>query len=198
MQVTSKKIACTACGSLILPATVAEHGGLCTPCNRGTRKQIEDGKLYHAARKKAEATADPARDHWRWLLRQVHETPQGFVGLSAENQNYFAIWLLEGEIYNGGFDQYFCNGSADYYTHAVRGLTEIGASECCRIVIAAKHLLFGLRDVPDRASRLSQLRRNSQAQNAELENLDRFFCKEAAGLHDLATQYAWKHGLYKA
>jgi hypothetical protein len=109
---------------------------------------------------------------------------------------YFAACLLEGEIYNGGFDQYFHNSSADYYAHAVRGLQEIGATACCRIVLAAKQSVFGAHDVLDRATRWDHIRKMALVREKELRELDRSFNKAAATLRDLAAQYARKHRLY--
>jgi hypothetical protein len=193
----SEKIACAACGAMILVSTAEANSGQCVPCKRGYRKNIEDAKVRRAERKKAEANPDPATKHWRWLVNQVYRTPDGFARLSAENQMFFAAFLLEGEVYNGGFDQYFGNSSADYYVHAVRGLEEIGATECGRILLAAKQVLFGAGDVPDtRASRLDHVGRTTRAQEKKLGELDRLFWKEARLLRDLAARYARKYGLY--
>jgi hypothetical protein len=193
----SERVACTACGALILLSTAEANSGLCAPCKGGYRKNIEDGKRQREERKKAEANPDPATKHWRWLVKQVYHSPGGFAGLSAENQMYFAACLLEGEIYNGGFDQYFSNSSADYYAHAVRGLQEIGATACCRIVLAAKQSFFGAHDVPDtQASRWDHIRRMAPVREKELRELDRSFNKAAATARDLVAQYARKHRLY--
>lgn len=190
------KVACEACGAMILPSTAEVNGGVCMPCKRGDRGNIEAAKIRYAERKRAQANPDPATLHWRWLVKQVHHSPGGFAGLSAENQYYFAACLLEGEVYNGGFEQYFHNSSADHYADAIRGLQEIGAAECCRLLVAAKQVLFGADDVPDtQDSRWSRIGEIAPAQEGRLEQLDRLFGKEAARLRDLAGQYARKHGL---
>jgi hypothetical protein len=193
----SEKIACTTCGTLILASTAAENGGLCAPCKRGFRKNLEEGKVRAAERKKALANPSPAAKHWRWLVRQVYDSPDGLGRLSAENQLYFAACLLEGEVYNGGFDQYFSNSSGGYYALAVRALEEIDAAECGRLLLAAKQALFGPRDVPvDRGARWRRIEKMTPAQEEKLDQLSRAFCNEAAGFHSLVAQYAQKHGLY--
>ena len=192
----SEKVACEACGAMILLSTAEANGGVCMPCKRGDRGNIEAAKTRYAERKKAEANPDPATLHWRWLVKQVHHSLGGFAGLSAENQNYFAACLLEGEVYHGGFDHYFHDSPADHYADAVRGLQEIGAAECCHILIAAKEVLFGAHNVPGtQDSRWSRIGEMAPAQENRLEELDRLFGKEAAALRDLAGQYARKHGL---
>src|SRR5262245_26049747 len=113
----SEKVPCTVCGVMILVATAQSNGGQCMPCKQGTRKTIDNARLQYAERKKAEANPSPETKHWRWLVRQVRDG--GFDGLSPENQLYFAVCLLEGEIYNGGFEQYFHNSSANYFAQAL-------------------------------------------------------------------------------
>jgi hypothetical protein len=195
----SEKIACTACGVLILRSTAAENGGLCIPCKRGNRRNIEDGKLRNAERKKAAANPDPATRHWRWLVNQVYRTDDGFAALSTENQLYFAAVQLEGEVYNGGFEQYFRNSSGDYYASAVEGLEQIGAAECRRTLLAAKQVLFGSRDVPaDRAYRWDQMEKMTPAREMKLDELSRLFVDEAARCRDHVAQYAREHGLFEA
>jgi hypothetical protein len=192
------KIPCPACGALILPATAAANGGLCTPCKRGFRGNIDDGRHRNAERKAQRADLDPAAKHWRWLLDQVYRTEGGFAGLSPENQRYFAVCLLEGEVYNGGFDQYFTNSSADYYACALRGLADLGALECGRLLVSAKNLLFGGADVSTtKATRWAQMRKLSPAQEEELETLDKRFCRAAVALHELVAKQAREHRLYE-
>jgi hypothetical protein len=190
----NEKIPCTECGAMILPSTAEANGGLCTPCKRGFRKNIEDGKLRHAERKRARENPDLATRHWRWLVREIYQTP-----VSAENQTYFAVTILEGEVYNGGFHQYFGNSSGGYYADALRGLEEMGAAECRRILLAAKQLLFGEHEVPQmQAPRFEylDLEETEPAREEELVALDRAFLVEGDRLRDLLLQYAHKHRLF--
>jgi hypothetical protein len=191
------KVACTTCGAMILPTTAASNGGLCMPCKRGNRQNIEDGKRRHAERKHAVANPDPATLYWRWLIQQVYKTPEGFAGLAAEHQLYFAAVLLEGEVYNGGFEQYFSNSSADYYAHAERGLEAIGAAECRRLLVGAKETLFGARDVPDRAGRLARASDLEPEDEETLDELGQQFVREANKVRDLVGQFARKHALFE-
>lgn len=193
----SDKVACKDCGAQILATTAAANGGLCMPCKKGIRKNLEDGKRRAAERKQARENPDPATLHWRWLVDQVWRSPGGFSALSHENQNYFAVCLLEGEVYNGGFDQYFSNSSADYYEEALCGLEELGAAECRRLLIAAKALLFGSDAVPHtQTERQRRMARSTSRCERELNELDGLFGKEAPALRERAAQYARKYGLH--
>ena len=100
---------CPTCGALILPSTAAETGGACMPCKRGFRQNIEASQRRRLD--DAKYRESPAGKHWQWLVQQVHNNPDGFEGLSTANQAFFAVGVLEGEVYNGGFEQYFFNSS---------------------------------------------------------------------------------------
>jgi hypothetical protein len=189
------KVACSDCGAMILPSTAAANGGKCMPCQRGARNAIEQGKLRRAEERERRLNPDPATKHWRWMVNQVYRTPEGFAGLSAENQGFFAAFLLEGEVYNGGFHQYFSNSSADFFADAVRGFEEIGAMACARLALEAKQIVFGARDVPDSAARWDQIKRMGSAREKKLDELDRLFGQEAVKLRELAAEYARKHRL---
>jgi hypothetical protein len=110
------KVACTKCGASDLTHT-AENGGLCMPCETGTRERIDAGRRWHEERGERE----PSRALWLSLVDRVHNTPSGFAGLSGPEKIYYSVVLMEGEVYNGGFDQYFFNRAA----HCRKGLLEI-------------------------------------------------------------------------
>jgi hypothetical protein len=193
----TEKIACAVCGAMILTTTAASNEGMCMPCKRGDRSNIEAAKLRHAERKKALANPDPGTLHWRWLVDQVELSPSGFADLSRENRHYFAACLLEGEVYNGGFDQYFHSSAADYCADALHALEEIGAAECRRILLAAKEVAFGTGDLPaSQKARARLLKKMGPTQEQALEEFDRSFGQAAGVLRESMVQYALKHGLY--
>ena len=43
------KVPCTQCGALILTNTAERTGGLCMPCQRGTRAEIDEAKRLRAS-----------------------------------------------------------------------------------------------------------------------------------------------------
>jgi hypothetical protein len=197
----TQREACKACGAMILVATAEKNEGLCVPCKRGYRKDIEASKAHYQAEKKARELPD--RKHWVWLVNEACKTSSGFDGLTPENQLYFAACLVEGEVYNGGFDQYFHNSAADHYAYALKGLMEIGATESCRLLIQAKNILFGSHNVPNnqaaRRSILHQLA-SSEAREAEiskrLDELDALFWKDTDNFKFKLAKFAEKHGLH--
>jgi Domain of unknown function (DUF4375) len=52
---------------------------------------------------------------------------KGFGGLPRQEKLYFSVCILDGEVYNGGFHQFFFNYSGEHYHEAFFGLAELGA-----------------------------------------------------------------------
>jgi hypothetical protein len=185
---------------LILPATAESTGGLCTACKQGIRKSIDASRAYYERLKKY----DPFRELWKSLVKRSSNDP-GLSRFSVAEQRYFAVSLLEGEVYNGGFDQFFWNSSGDYYNVALAGLEEIGASSSLAIVKKAAETVFGSSEPPgDQASRWaimgSKVRQLSEVstrfrQASRLERLDKEFCEDPDGLGECLAAYAEDKGL---
>lgn len=196
----SDRIPCTVCGASILLSTAEKNNGLCMPCKGGYRKNIEASKLRHEEEKKYRESSE--YKHWHWLVDQVHKSKDGFELLSFENQLFFSMNVLIGEVYNGGFDQYFHNSSADYFNYAVKGLTAIGKTQSLALLMSAKTLIFGDIDVPNSASERHVIRHSISDSHLttldkELGKLDDFFCKDPDKLAQCLPLFARENGLLK-
>jgi hypothetical protein len=195
-----EKIPCNECGALILPATAESTGGICMACKQGIRRSIDASRAYYESLKEY----DPFRELWKSLVKRSSNDPS-LAQLSSEEQRYFAVNLLEGEVYNGGFDQFFSNSAGDYYHLAVTGLEEIGASSSLAIVKEAAETVFGSSGPPiDRTERWrvmeSRIRRLSEVltrsrQASRLERLDEQFWEDPDRLGERLTAYAEQRGL---
>ena len=192
----AQKVGCSSCGAEILAETAARTGGLCMPCKNGTRAQIDAGKQWAAER--AARESDPLRVLWVSLVRRVNDAAFGFESFSEAEKLYFAVGLLEGEVYNGGFDQYFSNSSGSFYEHAARGLQAVGATRSARLLADAKHALFGDSAVPtDSTERRAHLRALSLDSNV-LDSLDTQFYEDPDELGALMERFAKEHRLVPA
>lgn len=192
----SERVPCSACGASILLETAQRNEGLCMPCKRGYRKDIEASKVRHEEEKKYREGAE--HKHWHWLVDQVYKVDAGFAKLSRENQLFFATNVVIGEVYNGGFDQYFHNSAADYFNLAIEGLTIMQASKSLALLLSAKTLLFGELDVPSNAGERRQLlQAQSEAYQEILESLDKEFWADPDELSERMTRYAKEHDLHK-
>ncbi|SYX83912.1 DMP19 family protein [Paenibacillus alvei] len=58
----------------------------------------------------------------------------GWDALTPEEQEITSLWLLEVDLYNSGFIQFFCNWGEAAYLHAVRALQAIGAVHALGII----------------------------------------------------------------
>jgi hypothetical protein len=194
-----EKIPCIDCGAMILPATAESTGGLCMACKQGIRNDIEASRAYYERLK----AYDPARELWKSLVERSSDGT--LAQLSTEEQRYFAVSLLESEVYNGGLDQFFSNSSGDFYHLAIEGMNEIGASSALAIAGQAAEIVFGSSVPPlEREERLrlmnSQLSQLSEVsarfrQSSRLESLDKQFCEDADHLSDRLMAYAEEKGL---
>lgn len=137
-----------------------------------------------------------------WLINRVDDTEDGFSALSHPNKLFFATNLVSREVYNGGFDQYFSNSSADYFNFAVEGLTAMEAMESLKLLLTAKQLFFADADVPaTKASRWDFCNALDSSKKVERDeasdSLDKAFWKDPDKLDDRMLQFAQKHDLYK-
>jgi hypothetical protein len=69
-----------------------------------------------------------------YLRRHPVDQFKAFSTLPRGMKYVFATALLEGEVENGGFNQYFYNVSSDYALEALAGYRAIGALEHARVL----------------------------------------------------------------
>lgn len=191
------KVACTQCGAMILPRTAADTGGICMACKQGIRVSMEASREHYRKLKEY----DPHRELWTWLVREVH-TGKGFASLSQAHQHYFAASMMEGEVYNGGFDQFFSNSSGAFYALAIAGLQELEAEASLRLLREAAAVLFGDTLPPaDQQARWDAMERRAMvhggrdAVTARVEPLDRAFCDDPDALGERLSAFAQRSGI---
>ena len=166
------------------------------PCKGGYRKNIEASKVRYEEEKKYRESAE--HKHWHWLVDQVYKSDDGFAKLSRENQLFSATNLVIGEVYNGGFDQYFHNSSADYFNLAIEGLNTMQASKSLALLMSAKTLIFGELEVPSNTGERRQIMQaQGDVHQAKLESFDKEFWSDPDQLSERMTRYAKEHDLHK-
>lgn len=173
------------------------------PCKGGYRTRIEDGKRRRVQERKYEQSAE--RTYWLNLVHRVHKTEEGFNGLPKVEKTYYAVSCLIGEVYNGGFDQFFSNSAGAMYAYALDGLFELEAERSAALLIAAKETLFGEKLVPiDRTERVNVMPTYSESSaesatvSARLDVLDKDFYTDPDRLAERREKYANEHALYTA
>ena len=133
-------------------------------------------------------------DHYLIELSESELTDFGRVDFAkqSEVQRVFsAVWELESQVNNGGFDLYFRNGDSDIIGFAPAALNAIGATACARIVESAINLISPLPAAPE--ERCDALDALSEKQRDLLESLDSKFFEYPDDLTELLFAYVSKH-----
>jgi hypothetical protein len=98
-----------------------------------------------------------------------------FEALSQRDQILVTIWGLEADVNNGGFDQYYFNGSGNQAWFAPTALRSIGAHNMASIAERANAMFGEAGPSRDRSERQSALSEMTSADEGTWENLDREF-----------------------
>lgn len=166
-------------------------------CKQGIRASMEVSREFYQKLKEY----DPYRELWTWLVAKEQADP-GLSAFSVAHRHYFAVSVLEGEVYNGGFDQFFTNSSGAYFALASSGLQVLEAEASLRLLQAAARALFG--DEPpsaDQQERWDAMERHALAHGgvdavaARLEPLDRAFCNDPDALVERLSAFAQRSGI---
>jgi hypothetical protein len=119
----------------------------------------------------------------------------GFHSLSDPEKLFFAAGLVELEVNNGGFEQYFFNSSAQYYDYALQALREMDAESTILLLDRAKQSLFPSGEMPlDTGARRELMAARSEP-SSEIEELDTSFFTDPDGLNARLRGFADKHHL---
>jgi len=197
-----EKVPCKECNAMILPATAERTGGMCMPCKQGNRDNIESSKEYYKKQKEY----DPFRELWTSLVTRVHSTNdegEGFRNLNEDEKIYFAVGILDGEVYNGGMHQFFSNSSGALFQEVVRGLELLNANNALWLVRKASKILFGDINPPkDRFQRWEAMKQYPEDNNAptpewsiELEKIDKQYWEDPDNINELLANFAESRGL---
>ena len=112
-----------------------------------------------------------------------------FEELSAAERVFRAIWDLESDVNNGGFDQYYRNSSGDTAYHAVEALNEIGARAAAGIVARANAAFPDASPPRDQGMR-EELVEEIEAGNEDCwDSLDDEFSRYPDDLTELLYEY---------
>ncbi|MCC4213200.1 DMP19 family protein [Leeuwenhoekiella parthenopeia] len=71
------------------------------------------------------------------LLWEKSKNDKDFESLNEYEKNVIFIEMLEGQVNNGGFDQYFFNSSGEYAYETLKALEEIKANQTAKILNSA-------------------------------------------------------------
>ena len=200
-----QRLLCTRCGDSIHPDTAKRNGGLCLPCVRGNQLSIAERTERHRKQREEERARyeSPEYKYWVSVVKRVHEQENGYENLPTGDRLYYLLNVLTGEVHNGGFDQFFSNSSGDRYTETLAALTEVGAQPSLQLLLDAKQVLFGERDVPANQRERFELMATStpakpqyEAACLALDLLDKRFYACAEVIDQALAEVADRYSLY--
>jgi hypothetical protein len=113
----------------------------------------------------------------------------GSDSLSELETTILSVWLLEADINNGGFNQYFWNSSGDFANQVVSSLHKIGAEETAYIVKAALANFPNSTPPTNRDERQNILEILDESGALKLDSLDTEFYECPCDLTELMYQY---------
>lgn len=127
------------------------------------------------------------------ILWKKTELFDDFENLTEAEKKFIYIEILEAEINNGGFDQYFYNSSGNYSTETLEALKEIGAIKTAKIVEEA-FKVFSENPIPKNNEKRREIleRINSKTSEKWQELEDEFYLHEE-NIGSLLLEYVRKH-----
>ncbi len=124
------------------------------------------------------------------LAESLQCIDEEFEQLSHAEQVFIAIWELEAEVNNGGFDLYFLNSAGDNAAFAVHALEEIGAFATAMVLKEAFRQYPDSKPPRDRSERM---RLHPEVIPESWERLDEKFFAHPDNLTLLLHRYVTKH-----
>jgi hypothetical protein len=113
--------------------------------------------------------------------------------LTAPQQAYYVCWLLDAEVRNGGFAQYFVNTSGDTAGEAVGALEAVGATAHAVVVRRAVSLFGPTGPAAGREARHRQLAELTPDRDAEMARSAAEYYRADGDVVALLAAFAGRH-----
>lgn len=139
-------------------------------------------------------------DHYDEIMEYVDKATDKYIRLGVSELDHheivlLSVWMLEAEVNNGGFNQYYWNSAGELATETVASLKEIGANETASIVEAANSNFPNSSPPKDREERQVLLEKLENSGTLKLDSLETDFYEYPSDLTELMYQYMLKNGL---
>lgn len=108
------------------------------------------------------------------FLKLINRASRHPERMSEAEWVIFRVWMLMGEVSNGGFDQYFSNSSGNHAARTVEALKAIGDTKGVAVLRKAMAVFPDPPSV-DREQRSWQLSALTKARRGKFDALDREF-----------------------
>jgi hypothetical protein len=118
------------------------------------------------------------------------EAMRGESSLTEAEKRLCAVYELEGQVGNGGFDQYFFNSSGGNAEMALVGLKDMGAADAAAILERAMAVFPGGKPPTDRKSRWKAMDRIASRSAPAWQTCDSEFYQKGQDTYELCLAYA--------
>jgi len=125
-----------------------------------------------------------------WRINQKSEA-RGEGSLTDTERKLSAVSLLEAEVANGGFDQYFTNSAGNDAEVALAGLNAMGATGKAAIMERAMAVFPGGKPPAERSKRQKVMQQIEEKSESVWEKCDNEYYK-LKDIFDVALAYAKK------
>jgi hypothetical protein len=117
-----------------------------------------------------------------------YEIDKGYKSLTPIGKLLYNVFWIEGEVNNGGFNQYFYNSSGDHTMDAIEGLNNIGATQTKELLQSAIDKFPNSIVPTNRDERIKALE-NIDPDNSVFNDLNSRFYDLEEDIADLTIQY---------
>lgn len=116
----------------------------------------------------------------------------GFDNLTEPEKVFYCVYWLEGEVNNGGFNQYFFNSAGDFAQETVVALRKIGAHYTADILLQSFSVFPKNSPIRDRYKRQKVLLKIGEEKEEFLNELDEKFFAYTDPIGSLLIEYIKK------
>lgn len=118
---------------------------------------------------------------------------EGPAALTQPQRHYSAVRVLDAEVRNGGFSQYFFNSSGDEWKSALSGLEAMGSRD--RLALLQKALAKFDKSSPSefRNQRMQQLAKIEDGKDSVFDQLETRYYKSSENLDVMVMRYVLKN-----
>jgi hypothetical protein len=113
----------------------------------------------------------------------------GFAAMSRPEQNVYLVWVLQGEVDNGGLEQFFGNSSGNCAVRTAAALDEVGLVEESKVYREALGVFPDSDPSEDRSTRYDQLEALG-ARRTRWDSMDRKLENVLLGTADYIRHHA--------
>lgn len=123
-----------------------------------------------------------------WITKYIASGPQALGALEVVG---VGVWMLDAEVNNGGFDQYYFNSAGDLATQTVEALKSIGAVKTAELLACANDEFPEASPPTDRAERQRVL--DEVREVARFAALEQEFYRDEENRMSLLASYLKLH-----